>query len=103
MPEVGANVAYGEYLSGLCTSCHGAGLEGAQSPDPASPPAPNLRAAGAWTEAQFIQTMRTGVTPSGHRMDTQFMPWESVGKLDDAELRALWLYLQSLGSEGYSD
>lgn len=98
MPEIGANVAYGAYLSRFCSSCHGAELAGGQPPDPESPPAPNLTTAGAlgnWTEEDFITTMRTGVTPSGRQLDPVFMPWESFGKFEDDELRGLWMYLNS--------
>lgn len=99
MPEVGANEAYGEYLANFCKSCHGNDLAGAQPADPESPPAPNLTPGGelvGWTENDFINTMRTGITPSGHQLDPQFMPWESFGKFYDEELQGLWMYLQSL-------
>ncbi|MFW5941199.1 MAG: c-type cytochrome [Chloroflexota bacterium] len=98
MPEIGANEAYGHYISRLCVGCHGSDLSGAQPPDPQSPPAPNLAAAGAWSEEQFINTMRTGVTPGGRQMDPVFMPWDSFGKLEDDELRGLWMYLASLAT-----
>lgn len=99
MPEISANLAYGEYLSPLCTSCHGEDLSGAQPPIQGSPIAPNLTPGGglaAWTEAEFIQAMRTGVTPSGHQLDPEYMPWKSWAKFHDEELRAIWLYLASL-------
>jgi mono/diheme cytochrome c family protein len=99
MPEVGANQAYGEYLSALCASCHGEDLSGAQPPIQGSPIAPNLTPGGglaAWSEAEFIQTIRTGVTPSGHQMDPEYMPWKSWAKFHDEELQAIWLYLASL-------
>lgn len=96
MPDVGANVAYGQYVSRFCSSCHGTNLEGGQPPDPQSPPAPSLVAAGAWSEEQFLKTMRSGVTPTGRQLDPLFMPWESFGKFDDEELRGLRLYLQSI-------
>ena len=99
MPEIGANLAYGEYLSPLCTSCHGADLSGTQPSIQGSPIAPNLTPGGglgAWTESEFIQTMRTGVTPSGHQLDPEYMPWKSFGKLADDELQAIWMYLASL-------
>lgn len=96
MPDVGANLAYGQYTSRFCSSCHGANLEGGQPPDPQSPPAPSLVAAGAWSEEQFLTTMRSGVTPVGRQLDPAFMPWESFGKFSDEELRGLWLYLQTV-------
>jgi mono/diheme cytochrome c family protein len=102
MPAVGANEAYGQYLAGLCTSCHGANLAGGQPGEPDSPPAPNLTPGGelqGWTEEDFITAMRSGVTPNGRQLDPMFMPWQSVGKLDDEELRGLWLYLESLAPQ----
>lgn len=99
MPEIGANTAYGEYLSRFCSSCHGINLAGAQPPDPSSPPAPNLTPAGelgSWTEADFLAAIRSGVTPNGRQLDSAFMPWESFAKFDDDELVGLWMYLQSL-------
>ncbi|MBX3056165.1 MAG: c-type cytochrome [Anaerolineae bacterium] len=99
MPTVGANEAYGHYLAGLCRSCHGTELAGGQPGEPDAPPAPNLTPGGelqGWTEEDFITAMRTGMIPNGRQLDPMFMPWQSVGKLDDDELRALWLYLASL-------
>ncbi|HEX7981255.1 MAG TPA: hypothetical protein VF461_21780 [Gemmatimonadaceae bacterium] len=40
-----------------------------------------------WTDAQFIQTMHTGVTPEGRKLDGKYMPWQAVGTLGDDELR----------------
>lgn len=40
--------------------------------------------------------MRTGLTPDGRELDTNFMPWESFGNFHDDELKAVWLYLSSL-------
>jgi len=98
MPEVGANRSYGEYLARHCQGCHGPELTGGVPPDPASPPAPNLTPGGplgSYTEEGFITTLRTGVTPFGRELQSG-MPWSSYAKFDDAELRALWMYLSSL-------
>ncbi|MFQ5611234.1 MAG: c-type cytochrome [Anaerolineae bacterium] len=99
MPEIGANQEYGVYLAqALCTTCHGADLAGYVF-DPEAPPGPNLTPGGElgeWSEAEFIQTIRTGVSPHGHELDPDFMPWEAFAKFSDDELRALWMYLQSL-------
>ena len=46
-----------------------------------------------WTEAQFMQTMRTGVTPEGRKLRPEYMPWQAVGTLHDDELRALYMAL----------
>jgi len=99
MPTIGANAEYGEYLSRLCTGCHGADLAGGQPADPDSPPAPNLTPSGRlqlYSEESFIQELRTGVTPYDYELDPNFMPWQEIGKLDDDELKGLWMYLQSL-------
>jgi hypothetical protein len=39
--------------------------------------------------------MRTGMTPGGHPLK-DFMPWKYFGQMSDDELKAVWLYLQSL-------
>lgn len=53
---------------------------------------------GAWTEGQFIQTMRTGkhLGMEGGRPVMPPMPWEAVGKLSDEDLKAMLAYLQSI-------
>jgi hypothetical protein len=99
MPAIGANVEYGQYLSPLCTSCHGPDLSGAQPAIQGSPIAPNLTPGGGlagWNEAEFIQAMHSGETPSGRQLDPEYMPWKSWSKFHDEELQALWLYLSSL-------
>jgi len=104
MPDIGANVEYGAYLAAAtgCTGCHGADLAGVphiDPDDPASLPAPNLTPGGElgrWSEADFIQTIRTGVSPHGHELDPESMPWEAFARLDDEELKGLWMYLQSV-------
>jgi mono/diheme cytochrome c family protein len=99
MPEVSANLEYGEYLSRFCTSCHGEDLSGKANADPNGPIAPNLTPGGGlanWTEADFIQTMRTGVNPYNYHLDPEYMPWKSFGKFEDEELQAIWMYLQSI-------
>jgi hypothetical protein len=39
--------------------------------------------------------MRTGKRPDGYELKEP-MPWQILGKMTDGELRAIWLYLQSL-------
>jgi len=98
-PNPGVTAEYGQYLAHICTECHGANLNGA----PFGPPGqevltPNLTPGGelvAWTEQGFINTMRSGVTPSGRSLNEE-MPWKSFGQMTDDELKALWMYLQSL-------
>lgn len=98
-PPPGVTVVYGEYLSRTCTTCHGANLNGAPfGPPGQEAPSPNLTPGGelgAWSEQDFFATLRTGLTPSGRRLSEE-MPWTSYGRMTDDELKALWLYLQSL-------
>lgn len=96
----GITVEYGNYLvrTGECRTCHGSELSGGKDPNPNAPPAPNLTRGGemiGWSEQDFINTLRTGKTPGGHQL-TEFMPWKFIGQMTDAELKAMWLYLQSL-------
>lgn len=98
-PEPGVTVEYGKYLSYTCMECHGANLNGAPfGPPGAEVPTPNLTPGGelaSWSEDEFFSTLRTGVTPRGYQLNEE-MPWKSYGRMTDDELKALWLYLQSL-------
>jgi mono/diheme cytochrome c family protein len=100
MPPIGANVAYGAYLAGWCTACHGADLHGAQPVfDTAAPFAPDLTQGGelrGWTEDDFLTALHAGMTPSGRQIEPEYMPWKEFGQFDDEELRGLWMYLQTL-------
>ncbi|NIW44030.1 MAG: hypothetical protein GWN30_04445, partial [Gammaproteobacteria bacterium] len=48
-----------------------------------------------WSEADFINTIRTGVTVDGRTLN-EVMPWRYIGQMTDEELQAIWLYLQSI-------
>jgi mono/diheme cytochrome c family protein len=107
-PEVGITPEYGEYLTLSCKVCHGLTMSGGPIPGfPSSwPPAPNLTfgpgsALPSWTEAGFIETVRTGVTPEGRKVRGEFMPWGSYKFMNDDELKAVWAYLQSLPKVEY--
>ena len=101
-PAPGATAEYGEYLvtTNDCRVCHGPNLNGGPFPDPTIKKiSPNLTPGGElgfWTEEQFINTLRTGKTPGGHELDPDFMPWKNYRLFQDDELKAIWLYLQSL-------
>jgi mono/diheme cytochrome c family protein len=101
-PERGVTPEYGEYLVNThdCHFCHGPDLNGGPFPDPTIKKiSPNLTPGGelaAWTEEDFINTIRTGTTPSGHQLDAALMPWKDFAKFYDDELKAVWAYLQSL-------
>ena len=97
-PPPGATLVYGEYVAGACRFCHGADLGGqkvgGEAGAPPSPPIGPSSVVARWTEAQFFQTLRTGVTPEGRKLRPQYMPWPEIGQLTDAELRALHMYLK---------
>jgi mono/diheme cytochrome c family protein len=98
-PEPGVTVEYGEYLARTCALCHGSNFNG-QMISEGGPDylAPNLTPGGElhfWSEEDFMRTLRNGVTPSGHKLIDK-MPWKYFGQMTDDELKAVWLYLQSL-------
>jgi mono/diheme cytochrome c family protein len=99
-PAKGATVAYGDYLVKVsaCRNCHGVRLNGFKDPNPNAPFSPNITPGGnlgTWTEAQFIQTMRTGITPDQRQLKAEFMPWKAMGKRSDEELSAIFKYLKA--------
>jgi mono/diheme cytochrome c family protein len=98
-PKPGVTVEYGKYLASTCTLCHGSNLNGQTIREGGNQyVALNLTRGsevGFWSEEQFIATMRTGVTPGGHPLK-DFMPWKYFGQMTDDELKAVWIYLQSL-------
>jgi len=50
-----------------------------------------------WTSADFIKTIRSGVTPTGRVLNPDQMPWPAFNaNYSDGELNAIFLYLQSL-------
>ena len=100
-PPPGVTVEYGAYIVDThdCRVCHGQNMNGGKFPDPTKKIiTPNLTPSGdlsTWTEADFINTIRTGVTPHGHQL-TDNMPWKDFRNMNDDELKAVWLYLHSL-------
>lgn len=100
-PLPGTTPAYGKYLVsvGLCTMCHGADMKGGPPIEEGAPPGPDITAYGAsagWSEEQFISTIRTGVTPYGKALNSDYMPWKQFGGMTDQELTAITRYLGSL-------
>ena len=101
-PAAGATVEYGQYLVAIgdCRSCHGKELAGGPFPHPSVKNLlPNLTPGGelaAWSAEDFIAAMRTGVTPEKRPLIAQYMPWKEIGLASDDELRAMFMYLQSL-------
>ncbi|MDH3213931.1 MAG: cytochrome c [Myxococcales bacterium] len=95
--------AYGEYLVGIgiCRVCHRDDLGGGAHPLslPDEPPPPDLTISGSlggWSEADFLQTLRSGATPDGRPLDPVYMPWPRYAQMSETELRAVWAYLRTL-------
>jgi len=115
-PPRGPTAEYGAYLSqhvALCADCHTPtkGLQSkpdrrrlfaGQSPPPTSFPAnpanltpDTLTGIGAWSEAAFLNTLRTGIDP--HRKPlNRFMPWPQLRRMTDEDLRAIYQYLRTV-------
>ncbi|CAG0953315.1 Nicotinate dehydrogenase subunit B [Anaerolineales bacterium] len=93
-PPRGPTAEYGEYILSYqdCRDCHGENLLGGVEGQLA-PFGPNLKLVKGWTQEQFISTLRTGVDPFDHKLDPEKMPWKSIGRMDDEELTAMYLYL----------
>ena len=101
-PVVGVSAEYGGYLAEICTVCHGDQLSGSKVPGNERVDAPNITPAGAlgdWTKSQFINTIRSGITPQGDLLDPRFMPWNRFTLMTEDELDAIWLYIQSLPAD----
>ncbi|MFQ5583081.1 MAG: c-type cytochrome [Calditrichia bacterium] len=100
-PEPGVTVEYGRYLAVICKACHGPGLSGGKiaDGDPSWPPASNITpdresGIGNWTEEDFLNAMRKGRSKDGRKLHPA-MP-RSLSEMTDDELRAVWLFLQSV-------
>lgn len=93
-------LALGEYLTQVsgCSFCHQRDFSGRAVPvgPPESPPIPAINSAGlaGWTETDFTTLLRTGRRPDGRQLST-FMPWKGFAHMTDAEIHALWTYLQT--------
>lgn len=97
-----ANASYGRYLAQGCTGCHGLHLSGGAIPGmpPQAPKAANLTpdsvtGLGQWSKADFYRALREGRKPDGSTL-SPFMPWKSIGMVNDTELDALWAYLRTV-------
>lgn len=107
--EPGITPEYGEYLSLSCKVCHGLTLSGGEIPGfpPEWPSAPNLTPGKdsrlpAWGAEGFIQIIKTG-QKHGRAINPKYMPWQSYRHMTEAELRAVYLYLQSLPPKDFGN
>jgi hypothetical protein len=99
--EPGVTAEYGQYVVNIagCRTCHGEHLNGGKDPNPEAPPGPNLTPGGimpSYTEDQFVNTLRTGITVTGRQLNKEFMPYPGLGKMDDLKLKAIFAYFRSL-------
>lgn len=107
--ESGVTVDYGRYLVavGTCRDCHGENLAGRKLPLPDEPPARNLTPGGeliGWTREDFIETVRTGITPSGHELrEPMASVLDTLRLQSDDELSAIFLYLKSLPAAEFGE
>jgi mono/diheme cytochrome c family protein len=98
-PKLGATPEYGAYLASSCTGCHKSDLAGGTIPGEgvvaANLTMDQATGIGAWSEADFVKTLRTGTRPDGRALDP-VMPWEITAQMTDVELSAIWQYLKTL-------
>lgn len=93
--------AYGAYVANACIGCHGATLGGGKIPGapPDWPAAADLRPGAVMlrysTPERFIAMMRTGMRPDGTPV-SKVMPFESLSRMSDTDLTALYLHLKTL-------
>jgi mono/diheme cytochrome c family protein len=99
----GVTREHGQYVAAMCQGCHGAGLAGGKIPGtpPDWPAAANLTpgegsAMPRYASAdQFTAMLRTGKRPDGSAV-SRVMPFEALGRLNDTDAQALYLYLQGV-------
>ena len=101
----GVTAAHGAYVANMCIGCHGEKLSGGKIPGgpPDWPAAANLTpgegsAMGRYPDAaQFVAMMRSGKRPDGSVI--KVMPFESISKMDDVDLPALYAYLKTVAPQ----
>lgn len=90
---------FGKYLSVACQGCHRENMKGGDPVAPGFPPVADITSTGnpgKWTEQQFMETLRTGITPEGKKLKPEEMPWTMTKAYTDTELKALYAYVRSL-------
>lgn len=115
-PPRAPTAEYGGYLArhvSLCADCHTARTGFQAAPDrrhlfagdphpskmfpanPANITPDSATGIGRWSEDDFVRTLRTGVDPAGHKLNT-FMPWPDYRRMTDDDLRAIYRYLRTV-------
>ena len=92
---------YGQYIAKACIGCHGPNFSGGKIAigPPDWPEAANLTPhaqsrLAKWSEADFINVLRTAKRPDGTELNP-VMP-RPFGQMNDVELKALWAYFKAL-------
>lgn len=100
----GPTVEHGAYVANMCKGCHGERFVGGKIPGspPDWPPAPDLTTRttyAAYDSVDKFRTMlRSGKRPSGEAI--KVMPFPSLGAMNDTDVEALYLFLQTLAKGG---
>ena len=100
-------VALGKYAANMCIGCHGEGLSGGKivTGPPDWPAAANLTPGEGSVMPRykdvgvFMAMMKNGKRPDGTAI--AIMPFESLAKIDEAEMRALHAHLQTLAARPF--
>ena len=102
-PAAEVSVAFGRHLANVCVGCHRADFAGGTMAggDPTWVPARNLTphedGLAGWTYEQFAAVMLAGTRPDGTRIQAPMDALTTYARnMTEVELRALWLFLQSL-------
>jgi mono/diheme cytochrome c family protein len=99
-PPRGVSGDYGKYLVSVigCRECHGQNLAGGEAGGFGPPAGPNLTVlVPKWSEADFANTIRTGVDPTGKSLNADEMPWKQISSFaSDDDLGAIYGYLHGL-------
>lgn len=57
---------------------------------------PDVTGTASWTEAQFIEVIRSGKVLGGARPIMPPMPWPNIAQLTDDDLKAMYAYLRTI-------
>lgn len=107
---VAASVEHGNYVANMCLGCHGERLAGGKIPGapPEWPPASNLTPGEGGVMGRydsldkFVAMMRSGQRPDGSAV-SKVMPFESLARINDVDLHALYAYLGTLRARNAGD
>lgn len=102
-PEAAVTVEFGNHLAMPCTGCHRQNFEGGAivqgPPDwaPARNLTPHEDGLAAYDFSSFERVMREGIRPDGEKVRAPMdIATTYAANMTDTEMRALWLFFQSL-------